>query len=49
VAGATAVQLGTVNFYNPRASIEVLDALPVALATSGATQVSEVVRTLNSK
>jgi len=28
VAGATAVQLGTVNFYNPRASMEVLDALP---------------------
>ena len=32
VAGATAVQLGTVNFYNPRASIEILDALPAALA-----------------
>ena len=32
VAGATAVQLGTVNFYNPTASMEVLDALPAALA-----------------
>ena len=32
VAGASAVQLGTVNFYNPKASMEVLDALPGALA-----------------
>ena len=36
VAGATAVQLGTVNFYNPKASMEVLDALPAALAEAGA-------------
>ena len=28
VAGATAVQLGTANFYNPKASMEVLDGLP---------------------
>ena len=35
VAGASAVQLGTVNFYNPKASMEVLDALPAALAEAG--------------
>lgn len=46
VAGASAVQLGTVNFYNPRASIEVLDALPAALAEAGATRVADVVGTL---
>lgn len=46
VAGATAVQLGTVNFYNPKASMEVLDALPGALAELGATSVSSVVGTL---
>jgi dihydroorotate dehydrogenase (NAD+) catalytic subunit len=46
VAGATAVQLGTVNFYNPRASIEVLDALPQALAEAGVTCVADIVRTL---
>jgi dihydroorotate dehydrogenase (NAD+) catalytic subunit len=46
VAGATAVQLGTVNFYNPRASIEVLDALPGALAEAGVASVAEVVGTL---
>ena len=46
VAGATAVQLGTVNFYNPKASIEVLDALPGALAAAGANRVADVVGTL---
>jgi dihydroorotate dehydrogenase (NAD+) catalytic subunit len=48
VAGATAVQLGTVNFYNPRASMEVLDALPKALAEAGATCVADVVGTLKT-
>jgi len=46
IAGATAVQLGTVNFYNPTASTEVLDALPGALAELGAKTVAEVVGTL---
>jgi dihydroorotate dehydrogenase (NAD+) catalytic subunit len=46
VAGATAVQVGTANFYNPKASIEILDALPAALAELGANSVGEVVGTL---
>jgi dihydroorotate dehydrogenase (NAD+) catalytic subunit len=46
VAGATAVQLGTVNFYNPKASTEVLDALPSALVEAGATCVADAVGTL---
>ena len=46
VAGAMAVQLGTVNFYNPKASIEVLEALPAALAEAGASCVADVVGTL---
>ena len=46
VAGATAVQIGTANFYNPTASMTVLDALPAALASLGATCVGEVVGTL---
>ena len=46
VAGASAVQLGTVNFYNPKASMEVLDALPGALATAGVNSVAEIVGTL---
>jgi dihydroorotate dehydrogenase (NAD+) catalytic subunit len=46
VAGATAVQIGTANFYNPRVSLEILDALPAALTELGATSVSEVVGTM---
>ncbi len=46
VAGASAVQLGTVNFYNPQASMEVLDALPAALAEAGASCVADVVGSL---
>ena len=46
VTGATAVQIGTANFYNPKASMQILDALPAALAELGATSVAEVVGTL---
>ncbi|MAT69008.1 MAG: dihydroorotate dehydrogenase B catalytic subunit [Planctomycetaceae bacterium] len=46
VAGASAVQLGTVNFYNPTAAATVLDALPKALADVDATCVADVVGTL---
>jgi dihydroorotate dehydrogenase (NAD+) catalytic subunit len=49
LVGATAVQIGTANFYNPRASIQVLDALPAALAELGATCVSDVVGRLETK
>jgi dihydroorotate dehydrogenase (NAD+) catalytic subunit len=46
VAGATAVQLGTVNFYDPTASVRVVEALPAALAQLDASSVAEVVGTL---
>jgi dihydroorotate dehydrogenase (NAD+) catalytic subunit len=46
VAGATAVQLGTVNFYDPTASMRILDALPQAVAELGASRVEEIVGTL---
>jgi len=46
VAGASAVQVGTANFYRPQASIEILDGLPAALAELGAASVREVVGTL---
>jgi dihydroorotate dehydrogenase (NAD+) catalytic subunit len=48
VAGATAVQIGTANFYNPRVSMQILDALPVALAELGATCVADVVGSIES-
>lgn len=43
LAGASAVQLGTVNFYNPRATMEVLDALPEALEELEVNSVREIV------
>jgi dihydroorotate dehydrogenase (NAD+) catalytic subunit len=46
VAGASAVQLGTVNFYDPTASLRVVEELPGALAELGAASVHEVVGTL---
>jgi dihydroorotate dehydrogenase (NAD+) catalytic subunit len=46
VAGASAVQVGTANFYRPQASIEILDGLPAALAELGAASVRDVVATL---
>lgn len=46
VAGASAVQLGTVNFYNPTASMTVLDGLPGALAEVGAARVADIVGTI---
>jgi dihydroorotate dehydrogenase (NAD+) catalytic subunit len=46
VAGASAIQVGTASFYNPTASIQILDALPRALAELGAARVADVVGTL---
>jgi dihydroorotate dehydrogenase (NAD+) catalytic subunit len=48
VAGASAVQLGTVNFYDPTASMRIVAQLPAALAQLGANSVREVVGTLHS-
>jgi dihydroorotate dehydrogenase (NAD+) catalytic subunit len=49
VAGASAVQLGTVNFYDPRASMRIVDELPAALEQLGASSVREVVGTLRTE
>ena len=46
VVGASAVQIGTANFYDPMVSMRILDALPAALAELGARSVAEVVGTL---
>jgi len=46
VAGASAVQIGTANFYNPTCSMTILDGLPAAIASLGASSVREVVGTL---
>ncbi len=46
VAGASAVQLGTANFYDPTASMRIVDQLPDELAKLGAKSISEIVGTL---
>ncbi len=46
VTGATAIQIGTANFYNPTVSMQVLDALPAALRELGAASVGQVVGSL---
>jgi dihydroorotate dehydrogenase (NAD+) catalytic subunit len=48
ITGATAIQIGTANFYNPTVSIQILDALPAALAELGASSVTEIVGTLGT-
>jgi dihydroorotate dehydrogenase (NAD+) catalytic subunit len=46
VCGASAVQMGTVNFYDPTAAPRVADELTHALETVGARSVAEIVGTL---
>ncbi|MEM7315047.1 MAG: dihydroorotate dehydrogenase [Planctomycetota bacterium] len=48
VAGASAVQIGTANFYDPTASIKILDKLPAALSEIGASSVVDAVGTLTT-
>ena len=48
VAGASAVQLGTVNFYDPTASMRIVEQLPGALTELGANSVQSIVGTLRT-
>jgi dihydroorotate dehydrogenase (NAD+) catalytic subunit len=48
VAGASAVQIGTANYYEPTVSMKIIDALPAALAEAGVTRVAELVGTLKT-
>lgn len=46
VAGASAVQIGTANFYNPGLAGKLVDELEAALASVGCEKVQEIVGTL---
>ena len=48
VAGASAVQIGTANFYDPTVTMKILDALPAAVAELDAKRVVDVVGTLDA-
>ena len=49
VTGASAVQVGTANYYCPNATMTILDQLPAALRTLQATCVADVVGTLATR
>ena len=46
VAGASAVQIGTANYYDPTITMKLLDALPRALIEAGVGSVAELVGSL---
>ncbi|MFV1958363.1 MAG: dihydroorotate dehydrogenase [Planctomycetota bacterium] len=46
LAGASAIEVGTANFYNPRAAIEILEGLPERFRVLGASRLADVVGTL---
>jgi len=48
VAGASAVQIGTASFYDPTASMRIVDGLPEALQQLGCKSVGEVIGTLRT-
>ncbi|MEQ8784748.1 MAG: dihydroorotate dehydrogenase [Pirellulaceae bacterium] len=48
VTGASAIQIGTANYYDPTVSMRLLDELPAALAELGAGRVAEIVGTLET-
>jgi dihydroorotate dehydrogenase (NAD+) catalytic subunit len=48
VAGAGAVQIGTANFYDPTASVRVVQAMPAALKQIGCASVREAIGTMNT-
>jgi dihydroorotate dehydrogenase (NAD+) catalytic subunit len=48
VAGATAVQVGTANFIDPRSAARIVDDLPALVAESGARSIRELVGTLKT-
>ena len=45
-AGASAVQIGTANYYEPKISQNLVDALPAALAEIGAVSIQDAVGTI---
>ena len=46
VAGASAVEIGTANFFNPCITTEILNALPIELEKAGVKSLSDIIGTL---
>ena len=48
VAGASAVQIGTANFYDPSLSARLVEELPIAVGELKATRVRDIIGTLRT-
>jgi dihydroorotate dehydrogenase (NAD+) catalytic subunit len=46
IAGATAIQVGTANFVNPRATTDIIDGIETFLMENGITDIKEIIGTL---
>jgi dihydroorotate dehydrogenase (NAD+) catalytic subunit len=46
MAGATAVQVGTANFVNPRASMEIIDGIGAFMNAEGIARIDEIIGSL---
>jgi len=46
VAGASAVQIGTANFYNPGLSAEIVQQLPASISQLGGTCPADIIGSL---
>ena len=49
IAGATAVQIGTANFVNPKATVEIIEGIEKYLADRNISSLSEITGTLDTK
>jgi dihydroorotate dehydrogenase (NAD+) catalytic subunit len=48
MAGATAIEVGTANFINPRATMEIIDGLEEYVQTSGIRSISDIIGVANA-
>ncbi len=48
IAGATAIQIGTANFINPRATVEIIEGIEIFLMDRNISSVAELVGTLDT-
>ena len=46
VAGASAVQIGTANFYTPDVTVRIIEEMPKIMAQEGINDLSEIIGTL---
>ena len=46
IAGATAVQVGTANFINPHATIDIIDGIEAFLMQRNITDIADVIGTI---